>query len=172
MTAPMRDLRLFFFGDAVASPIISGMDRANCVRKPVEGERQLGAFILPPFQRESVWRESQKSALIESIFMGLPFGSYVVNHGAGPASYGAPPGLWLLDGQQRWTSILEYVADGFPVRGRYWSELDVEDRRVFKLTPFPSHIVKYDDTAVLEDLYNRLAYGGTPHEEPAPAPGP
>ncbi|AOG02863.1 hypothetical protein BSY19_5323 (plasmid) [Bosea sp. RAC05] len=164
MTATMRELRTFF-GEALSTPISAGLDPANCVRKPVQGERQLGAFILPPFQREAVWRESQKVALIESVFIGLPFGGYVVNHGS---RLGGPASLWLLDGQQRWTALTEFVEDGFAVRGRVWSELDREDQFLFRNTVFPCHVVRYDDEAVLRDLYDRLAYGGTAHAEPEP----
>lgn len=44
-----------------------------------EGERQLGRFVLPNFQRPPVWTREQQVRFIESCWMGLPIGVYVYN---------------------------------------------------------------------------------------------
>lgn len=126
------------------------------------GERRLGPFILPPFQRPAVWAEAQKQRFIESIWNGLPLGAYVVN-----CVLGSPYDSWLLDGQQRIMAIVEYVNDAFPVMGYRWSELTKGDRRQFDMTPMGRLETKLTDRKQLEDIYDRLAYGGTPHEPKA-----
>lgn len=90
-----------------------------------EGERRLGWFTLPPFQRPPVWTREQQIRFIESCWMGLPIGAIVYNQGA----YDSRFDTWLLDGQQRVTSVLAYVADAFPVYGYRFSELGVVDLR-------------------------------------------
>ncbi|AFU88135.1 DUF262 protein [Caulobacter phage CcrColossus] len=124
-----------------------------------EGERMLGDFVLPWFQRPPVWTLDQKVRLIESIWNGLPIGAYVVNR-----VLNSPYDNWLLDGQQRITAILEYVADAFPVMGYRFSELTVTDQRQFAMIPMSCLETQITDLAELEEVYNRLAYGGTAHE--------
>lgn len=124
------------------------------------GERQLGWFILPPFQRPPVWTQAQQIRFIESIWGGLPLGAYVYNRGVWMSPYDG----WLLDGQQRITAILDYIADKFPVHGYVWSELSVVDHRMFKAIPMSCMETHLEDPAQLAEIYDRLAYGGTPHE--------
>jgi hypothetical protein len=123
------------------------------------GARRLGWFILPPFQRPAVWSEAQKVRFIESIWGGLPLGSYVYNRG----SFNSPYDNWLLDGQQRITAILEYHASAFPVLGYRWDELTKVDHRRFLMTPMSCSETNIEDLAKLEEIYDRLAYGGTAH---------
>jgi hypothetical protein len=128
-----------------------------------EGERALADFTLPPFQRPPVWSLAQKVRFIESIWQGLPLGAYVVNRVVamdGDLRYDG----WLLDGQQRITAIVEYVADAFPVMGYRWSGLTKGDRRQFDMTPMSYLETQLTDPVLLREVYERLAYGGTAHE--------
>jgi hypothetical protein len=127
-------------------------------------ERRLGRFVLPPFQRPAVWTEAQKVRFMESIWGGLPLGAYIYNQ---PQTYHSPYDQWLLDGQQRITAILDYVADAFPVGGYRWSELTLVDHRIFKMTPMACLETQIEDEAQLREVYDRLAYGGTPHDPAA-----
>lgn len=134
-----------------------------------EGERRLGWFVLPPFQRPPVWTLAQKVRFIESCWMGLPIGVFIFNR---TEDYDSPFDGWLLDGQQRVTAVLEYMADAFPVLGHTYSELTEIDRRRWTMTTsFPCMQTNLDDEAQLREVYDRLAYGGTPHEQPALIPG-
>jgi hypothetical protein len=81
---------------AIGAILLSAEDMG--VRDRPEGERRLGRFVLPPFQRPAVWTEAQKVRFIESIWGGLPLGSYVYNQ---PTRFHSPFDQWLLDGQQR-----------------------------------------------------------------------
>jgi hypothetical protein len=150
-----------------ASPVSSTMvflhsrNRSEVATPP--GCRRLGWFILPPFQRPPVWTLDQKIRFVESAWMGLPLGEYIWND-----AMGTPYDQWLLDGQQRITALYEYMADGFPVYGHLFSELGVVDHRIWDMTTaFPSLKTNLRDEALLRDVYDRLAYGGTPHEPKA-----
>ncbi|AOG02897.1 DUF262 domain-containing protein [Bosea sp. RAC05] len=168
----MTDLREMtardFSGKNEVLPIRQGLALDFRARQPNEaiGERGLGAYILPPFQRPPVWQQEQAVRFIESIWLGLPIGVYVYNESP---TLGATDG-WLIEGQQRWTSITSYVAGEFEVFGHLYTDLDAADQRHFMLRPFSCIVTKYDDPEKLKDIYHRLAYGGTAHEpEHAPA---
>jgi hypothetical protein len=125
-----------------------------------DGERALSWFVLPPFQRPPVWTKEQKVRFIESAWMGLPLGVFVFNQ----SGYDSRFDNWLLDGQQRITAVLEYVADGFDVYGYKFSELTEVDHRKWDLsTAFPCLRTNLEDEEALRDVYMRLAYGGTAH---------
>lgn len=132
-----------------------------------EGERPLGWFVLPPFQRPPVWTPDQKARFIESCWLGLPIGVFIFNR---PQGYASRYENWLLDGQQRVTAVLEYMADGFEVFGRTFSELTDVDHRFWDMgTSFSCLETSIDDEAKLRDVYDRLAYGGTAHEPKEPS---
>jgi hypothetical protein len=127
-----------------------------------EGERQLGWFVLPPFQRPPVWTMTQQIRFIESCWMGLPIGSFVYNQTSDAYSRFDN---WLLDGQQRMTAVLDYVNDQFPVYTYFFSELtDIDHRKWSMSVSFPCMKTQCEDEAELREIYDRLAYGGTPHE--------
>lgn len=123
-----------------------------------------GGFVLPPFQRGLVWTTEQDIRFIESIFGGLPIGTYVYNQSEdidGPYSY------WLLDGQQRWNAIKRFVRGEFDVLGRNYLSFSAADVRRFDLEAFPAYVTRLDDPVQLEDIFERLAYGGTANVRPA-----
>jgi hypothetical protein len=127
-----------------------------------EGERQLGWFVLPPFQRPPVWTLAQKVRFIESCWMALPIGVFIYNR---TDDMNSPYDTWLLDGQQRVTAVLEYMNDAFPVMDYRFSELtEVDHRRWHMTTNFSCMETNLTDEAQLRDVYDRLAYGGTPHD--------
>jgi hypothetical protein len=60
----------------------------------------------PLFQREKVWPSRMKQSLIDSILRGFPIPELLANWNEHR--------YWIVDGQQRLSTILEYFADGFP----------------------------------------------------------
>lgn len=130
--------------------------------QPIEpGDRALGWFVLPPFQRPPVWTQAQQIRFVESCWLGLPIGVVIYNR----TRYGSRFDNWLLDGQQRVTALLAYMADAFPVMGYRFSELSKVDHRYWDMgTSFPMAETCIEDEAQLREVYDRLAYGGTPHE--------
>ncbi|MGV9806771.1 GmrSD restriction endonuclease domain-containing protein [Micromonospora chersina] len=79
-------------------------------------------ILLPEIQREYVWKPTQVAKLMDSIYRGYPFGSLLfwetddapetremsVN---GPEATPSKPPLFLLDGQQRLTSLHRVFTD-------------------------------------------------------------
>ena len=161
MTEPTGSIRLmpkrWFQASNLNSPIIEMIERGHG-RPLAEGERRLGAFILPPFQRPPVWTRDQQVRLIESIWNGLPIGAYVHNQ-----VIGFPFDQWLLDGQQRVTAILRYMLGDFPVFGWRFTDLPRAERLGFELTPVAQLQTRLTSKEDCQDVYNRLAYGGTSH---------
>lgn len=126
------------------------------------GERRLGWFVLPPFQRPPVWTREQQMRFVESCWMRLPIGVFIFNR---PDDQHSPFDTWLLDGQQRVTAVLSYMADEFAVFGHRFSELTDTDHRVWAMTTnFSCMETNLTDEAALREVYDRLAYGGTPHD--------
>jgi hypothetical protein len=142
---------------------------ATPVEPTLSEERQLMGLVLPPWQRPEVWSLSQKIRFIESVFLGLGTGYYVLN-GADYAQDGTPLPMsaWLIDGQQRITAIRDFLNDEFCVFGDVmYSALErpVALKR-FLRQPFPCFELEFvQDEAVLKELYFRLNYGGTAHTE-------
>lgn len=155
----------WFRASTVASPLGCRIGRTLDRIAPLsEGERALGPFVLPPFQRPPVWSREQKVSFIESCWLGLPIGAYVVNMAP---DFSSPYDLWLLDGQQRITAILDYMADEFPVFDHNYSDLPERDKRAWGFSRvFTCLETSIEDEAELREIYNRLAYGGTPHDPP------
>lgn len=78
--------------------------------------------IRPKYQREFIYREKQRDAVIRTIIGGFPLNTmYWV--GSGNGSYE------LLDGQQRTISFCQYVSGGFAVDHRYFHNLSEEEKQ-------------------------------------------
>jgi len=151
----------WFSARANGRRIAAGLDDEP-IRELRENERRLGGFILPPFQRPPVWTEEQSVKLIESLWEGFPIGIYVVNR---PQPHDGECADWLLDGQQRWTAIISYVNGDFPVFGALYPELTGLEQRRFRGITIGEAETRLTDPADCLRVYNRLAYGGTPHDD-------
>ena len=117
--------------------------------------RDRGGFTIPSYQRGIVWDETQQIKFIESIWLGLPIGSYIY------ATDTFHTENFLLDGQQRWNSIYRYIEDSFRVFDKLYSELESPDVLNFKSKLFPGYIAKDFSESDQREIYERLAYGGT-----------
>ena len=65
--------------------------------------------VRPSFQREFIYREEQRAAVIDSVLQGFPLNIMYWSK-TGPDTYE------VLDGQQRTISIAQYVNKDFPVK--------------------------------------------------------
>jgi hypothetical protein len=146
--------------------IISMGSKLNAAPELPEGCRRLGWFVLPPFQRQAVWTLEQKKRFIESVWLELPIGSYAYNY---PNEFQHRTTHWLIDGQQRVTAILEYVAGEFEVFGHRYPDLVQPEQFQFENHVFAAIVTHETDEARLAEIYDRLAYGGTPHDPKEPA---
>jgi hypothetical protein len=124
------------------------------------GERYIGPFILPPFQRDLVWAISQKEKLIKSIYTGKPIGAIVHNC----TEKSSITDGWLLDGQQRTTAILDYVNGEFPVNGWLYTCLPEIEKAHFLRMSMSFIKTSINCPEKCREIYEDLIYGGTPHD--------
>jgi hypothetical protein len=77
--------------------------------------------IRPAFQREFIYKDRQRDAVIETVSKGFPLNvMYWATRDDG--------GFELIDGQQRTISICQYVDGDFSVGGRYFDNLQDDEQ--------------------------------------------
>jgi uncharacterized protein with ParB-like and HNH nuclease domain len=77
-----------------------------------------GDLLIPEFQRPYVWKPSQAAKLVDSLFQGYPIGSLLIWNAPVEVQArrsrprrNARAGRWLIDGQQRLTTLRGCVAE-------------------------------------------------------------
>ncbi|MFQ3246475.1 MAG: hypothetical protein ACI9SP_003127 [Arenicella sp.] len=121
--------------------------------------------LSPKFQRRSVWSDTARSYLMDTIIQGKPMPKVFIRHKLNPKTRKSI--REVVDGQQRLRTILAFMKDGFKIStshnkqygGLYFSELDSVDDEI------QSHILNYEisvdllvnmsDSDVL-DVFGRL----------------
>ena len=121
-----------------------------------------GIVFDPRYQREYVWDDANKDALIESIFDRLDIGSFLLirhagyNHGGDESlvTYRTIDGrevsvprcddntIAVIDGQQRLTTLLDFFLDRRPYKGVYFSQLNRRDRNEFEDTAVAIRLIE------------------------------
>ena len=77
--------------------------------------------IRPPFQREFVYKDKQRAAVIRSVMSGFPLNvMYWADREDGTFE--------IIDGQQRTISIAQYVVGDFSLDGRYFHSLQADEK--------------------------------------------
>jgi Protein of unknown function DUF262 len=84
-------------------------------------------IISPFFQRNLVWRELHKVDFIKTILMGLPFPQIFIAKGSIDLETMTTTSC-IVDGQQRMSTIVEYVSSKLYVDGKLFNELAPEIR--------------------------------------------
>lgn len=76
--------------------------------------------IRPPYQREFVYNDKQREAVIDTVIRGFPINTM----------YWAvvPSGFEIIDGQQRTVSICQYVDGVFSYKNRYFHNLKEDEK--------------------------------------------
>ena len=87
--------------------------------------------IRPPFQREFVYKDEQREAVIDTITRGFPLNTM----------YWAitDDGFEIIDGQQRTISVCQYVDGVFSYKNRYFHNLHPDEKALildYKLTVY------------------------------------
>lgn len=128
------------------------------------GRRVLG-YKLTEWQRQQKWTVEQSASFVESIWLGVGIGHFMVNSSFGDE---AIDGI-LLDGQQRLFAIERYWNGEFAIVGEdgnayFWHDLTEEEHRHFLRIPFPWIETQYKSEQQCVDAYNRHNFSGTPHE--------
>lgn len=106
---PIRDLAENYEDNAEEGGIVGYDGRLN---------------IRPPYQREFIYKDKQRDAVIETVIKGFPLNVmyWAVREDGN---------FELIDGQQRTISICQYVDGAFSVGGRYFDNLqDDEQNRI------------------------------------------
>lgn len=129
-----------------------------------------GLVCDPLYQRDYVWSEEDKDSLIESIFDHVPIGSVLLHRHAGfnhpddhtlrkyktlagtevEVEVCADYTISIIDGQQRLTTIVDFVMDKRPFKGQYFSQLNIRDIRSFDDTPITYWLLKEEETTQKE----------------------
>lgn len=158
--------------------LLSGRDRAFDIEQAITprekptlapGVRQCGAYVLPPFQRAYVWDEARQRAYVEGIFLGLGTGSYVwVEPDYDDRGHLVEGSLWLLDGQQRITTLRRFVLGELAIFDNLrYGDLSVAEARRWLRTTFPSQSIEYSalshQAGRYEQVYQRLNFCVVPH---------
>lgn len=131
----------------------------------VPGTSLLG-FRLPGWQRPAVWTPEQRTAFLESAWLGYGLGQIVVTERHSTLLGRLDPlDQLLIDGQQRLGAIQAYFQDELEVFGVRWSEVHPDDqaRLLIHATLGMVRLGPGYDEAALRAKYIRLNDSGTPH---------
>lgn len=116
--------------------------------------------IQPWYQRKSVWNDSQKGYLINTLHEQKPIPAIYVRHSIDLDQ--AKSIKEVVDGQQRTRAILEYAEDKFPAaHPKYpkkvkFSELDKISQQKFLITAIPvGYLLGATDADVI-DIFGRI----------------
>ncbi|WP_263312818.1 HNH endonuclease family protein [Campylobacter sp. LR196d] len=103
--------------------------------------------IRPKYQREFVYEDKQRNAVIETISRGFPLNSiYWVRQTEDKDS----PEFEVLDGQQRTISICEYYEGNFSVNERYFHNLENNEKEKFLDYELMIYVCEGSDSEKLE----------------------
>ena len=129
-------------------------------------DRSVMGFRLPKWQRGIVWDEERQIKFVESLWLGIPVGTYTYN-----IAYGSnegevhPLSNLLVDGQQRMMSLQRYLDDEIEVFGARYSQLTLEDaHRLEDGRSFPCYRVETEDDGYLRGYYDLMNFGGIAHK--------
>jgi hypothetical protein len=116
-----------------------------------------GRLILSPyFQRELVWRETHKRDFIDTILQGFPFPLIFVSRGRIDVERMQATSM-LVDGQQRLSTIVEYLGDKFDVDGKKFSDLSIEHKEDFLKYEVPVIDLDFpEDDPRIKEAFRRL----------------
>ena len=94
--------------------------------------------IRPAFQREFIYREAQRDAVIRTVRASFPLNSMYWSVRDGGESYE------VIDGQQRTISICTFVAGAYSVDGHHFDSLTVDERR--QILDYPLQVYQCEGT--------------------------
>ncbi len=152
------------YNSVLGAPIMQrgSTDEDPTYWNPLDRPTVMG-YVIPEWQRPLVWSQAQSIKFIESIWLGLPLGTYTINIDTG--SNDEPTRNIIIDGQQRMNAIEEYLEGKFPVFGKFHADLNDVELRVFAMTGFCSLETASSDMEYLKSYYNLMNFGGTNHTE-------
>ena len=87
-----------------------------------------GVDMNPFYQRDYVWDDQDKEALLDSIFNHIEIGKFAFIH---RDDYVDNIGFEILDGKQRLSTLLDFYENRLAYRGVYYNDLSFKDRMTF-----------------------------------------
>lgn len=90
-----------------------------------------GIDLNPPYQRGYVWSEKDRESLLDSVFCGADIGKFTVRVLDTLEYMEKGVSYEIIDGKQRFMTLLDYYLNRFPYKGTFFSELSANDQRTF-----------------------------------------
>jgi hypothetical protein len=124
--------------DAAETPSLEARPRAEArTIEDLVDEARKGRVRIPRFQRGLKWKAEDAGLLLDSIYRGYPIGTLLFwQTRAEPAQLsfgtvvvdadGRADAWWVVDGQQRVTSLLRILLGSTEDEFRFWFDLDAE----------------------------------------------
>lgn len=113
-------------------------------------------IMSPYFQRNLVWRDIHKVDFIKTILMGLPFPQIFIAKGSIDLETMTTTSC-IVDGQQRMSTIVDYVTSKLVVDGKYFKDLDPEIRE--QILKYQIPIIDLDinnEAPEIKEIFQRL----------------
>ena len=116
-----------------------------------------GSIVIPEGNRNWAWKAKKgllkQQKLIDSVFYGFPIPSIILNKKRNSRN------LEIYDGRHRVETLWRYFNDKFKWEDHLFSELSVEDQRVFCERTLPATITQNATNEQLADMFIRLNAG-------------
>jgi hypothetical protein len=113
-------------------------------------------IMSPYFQRNLVWRLIHKVDFIKTILLGLPFPQIFIAKGSIDLETMTTTSC-IVDGQQRMSTIVEFVTDKFSIDGSFFSDLLPETRE--EILKYQVPIIDLDinnESPEIKEIFQRL----------------
>jgi hypothetical protein len=118
--------------------------------------------LSPKYQRNSVWNNSAKSYLMDTILRGYPIPQIFIRQIIDTNTRKTT--REIIDGQQRLRSIIEFTQDAFPIlkthnsnlSGKYFSDLNDDLKEKFLSFNISTEIIKLKEDSKIYEMFARL----------------
>lgn len=122
-----------------------------------------GVDFEPDYQRDFVWTDEDRQALLDSVFMGADIGRFVFRvKDDDKIDLEQEIYYEIVDGKQRMLTLLDFYTGRYAYRGVHYHELSPRDRRRFDDASVSIADVRNLDKAGTLRLFLMLNRGGRP----------
>lgn len=142
------DIRLYYSNRSIESLLFSVV--------------AFGVDFEPGYQRDYVWEDTDREALLDSIFMGADIGRFVLRKLSDEDWSKRHLSYEIVDGKQRLLTLLAYYENRFSYKGAFYNDLSFRDRRKFNdLSVSVAEVSNFSQKDTLR-LFLLLNRGGRP----------